>query len=56
MTISIRNQGATNQGISNHGTSNPDQVDTITRAIETALYYPSLKGVGWDDELLPSGD
>jgi hypothetical protein len=21
-----------------------------------ALYYPSLAGNGWDDELLPSGD
>ena len=24
--------------------------------ITAALYYPSLKGEGWDDELLPSGD
>ncbi|HZW96620.1 MAG TPA: hypothetical protein VFF64_26995 [Candidatus Eremiobacteraceae bacterium] len=27
--------------------------DFITSA---ALYYPSLKGNCWDDELLPSGD
>jgi len=29
----------------NHGVSNA-----------TALYYPSLRGNCWDDELLPSGD
>jgi len=33
-------EGADNYGIANSG----------------ALYYPSLIGSGWDDELLPSGD
>ena len=47
--------------ISNRNTSNPD--DTIvepgnSRCITSsaALYYPSLIGNCWDDELLPSGD
>jgi len=44
MTPSIRNQDVNN----NHPS------DLITQAIETALYYPSLKGNPWDDELLPS--
>lgn len=49
---------------SNHGdwqTSNTD--DTIVNAarihsvaVSSALYYPSLIGNSWDDELLPSGD
>lgn len=25
-------------------------------AVASALYYPSLAGHSWDDELLPSGD
>ena len=43
-------------------TSNTDR-NTIVQAVEShtlttiaALYYPSLKGECWDDELLPSGD
>ena len=46
MTPSMRNQEA----------GNLPQSDIITQAIETALYYPSLKGNPWDDELLPSED
>jgi hypothetical protein len=51
MMMSISNQGASNQAV-----RNTDQLDIIMEAIETALYYPSLKGISWDDELLPSGD
>lgn len=51
MTMSIPNQGASNQAV-----RNTDQLDIVMQAIETALYYPSLKGISWDDELLPSGD
>jgi hypothetical protein len=51
MTMSISNQGASNQAV-----RNIDQVNIIMQAIETALYYPSLQGLSWDDELLPSGD
>jgi hypothetical protein len=51
MTMSISNQGASNQAV-----RNTDQLDVIMQAIETALYHPSLKGISWDDELLPSGD
>ena len=47
--------------ISNRNTSNTD--DTIEEAgnihcitTSSALYYPSLMGNCWDDELLPSGD
>ncbi|MGA8298365.1 MAG: hypothetical protein WCB53_00155 [Terriglobales bacterium] len=46
---------------SNRQTSNFD--DTILNAmysqslaVASALYYPSLAGHSWDDELLPSGD
>jgi hypothetical protein len=46
---------------SNRHTSNTD--DTIVESGHShgitasgALYYPSLIGNGWDDELLPSGD
>ena len=46
---------------SDRRTSNTD--DAIVQAehshditTSTALYYPSLKGNCWDDELLPSGD
>ena len=46
---------------SNQRTGNTD--DTIVEAghshsfiTSAALYYPSLKGNCWDDELLPSGD
>jgi hypothetical protein len=46
MTPSIRNQDA----------SKTYQLDTVMQAIEAALYYPSLKGTPWDDELLPSED
>ena len=46
MTPSIRDQG----------NGSTYQSDIITQAIETALYYPSLKGNPWDDELLPSED
>lgn len=45
MTPSIRTQDTRN--------THPD---IIVQAIETALYYPSLKGNPWDDELLPSED
>jgi hypothetical protein len=43
----------------NRDTTNADQ--SIAPAIESliasaALYYPSLIGNCWDDELLPSGD
>jgi hypothetical protein len=45
----------------NRDTSNTDQ--SIAQTIESygittaaALYYPSLIGNCWDDELLPSGD
>ena len=45
----------------NRHTSNTD--DTIEQAVNShgitasaALYYPSLLGNCWDDELLPSGD
>ncbi len=27
-----------------------------SRAVASALFYPSLAGNSWDDELLPSGD
>ena len=37
-------------------TANTNSLDTIMRAAEAALYYPSLEGNPWDDELLPSGD
>jgi hypothetical protein len=46
---------------SNRIASNTD--DTVVEAADNcgivnsaALYYPSLKGNCWDDELLPSGD
>jgi hypothetical protein len=46
---------------SNQHASNTD--DTIVEAVQShgittsaALYYPSLIGNCWDDELLPSGD
>jgi len=46
---------------SNRHTSNIE--DTIVEAghshssaVSSALYYPSLIGSCWDDELLPSGD
>jgi hypothetical protein len=45
---------------SNRNTRNTD--DTIAEAgdnygiANSALYYPSLIGTCWDDELLPSGD
>jgi hypothetical protein len=46
---------------SNRQTSNTD--DTFVNAghshslaVLSALYYPSLAGNCWDDELLPSGD
>ena len=46
---------------SNRNTSNTD--DSIVEAgnshgitASAALYYPSLMGNCWDDELLPSGD
>lgn len=46
----------------NRDTSNTDR-NIIVHAVEShaittsaALYYPSLKGECWDDELLPSGD
>jgi hypothetical protein len=46
---------------SNRHTRNTE--DTIVEAghspgiaAAAALYYPSLIGTGWDDELLPSGD
>jgi hypothetical protein len=45
----------------NHDTIKTDQ--SIVQAVESrgtaasaALYYPSLEGNCWDDELLPSGD
>ena len=50
---------------SNRRTSNTHDTidDTIVEAGHShgitnsaALYYPSLKGNCWDDELLPSGD
>jgi hypothetical protein len=44
-----------------HDTIKADQ--SIVQAVESrgtaasaALYYPSLEGNCWDDELLPSGD
>ncbi len=40
----------------NYDPHNSEQFEAITQAIETALYYPSLKELGHDDELLPSGD
>jgi hypothetical protein len=46
MTPSICNQDA----------SQTHQLDIVIQTIETALYYPSLKGNPWDDELLPSED
>jgi hypothetical protein len=46
MTPSARNQDA----------SQTHPSDIVMQAIETALYYPSLKGNPWDDELLPSED
>jgi hypothetical protein len=46
-----------NTSTGNQDTSRTGQLDATTaQAMETALYYPSLKGNGWDDELLPSGD
>jgi hypothetical protein len=51
MTMSISNQGVSNQAV-----RNTDQLDMIMEAIEAALYYPSLKGISWDDELLPCAD
>jgi len=29
---------------------------SYSMAVSSALYYPSLAGHSWDDELLPSGD
>jgi hypothetical protein len=47
MTTSTRNENA----------GNTDQLEKyVSEAVEAALYYPSLKGNPWDDELLPSGD
>jgi hypothetical protein len=31
-------------------------VESYGMTAPTTLYYPSLKGNSWDDELLPSGD
>lgn len=42
--------------ILNQTTNNADQLDTISQAIEIALYYPPAEANCWDDELLPSGD
>jgi hypothetical protein len=50
----------TTSNSSNRHTSTTD--DTILNAASysisaaSALYYPSLIGNSWDDELLPSGD
>ncbi|MGA9640650.1 MAG: hypothetical protein WBQ72_04590 [Terriglobales bacterium] len=51
----------TTSNSTNRQTSNPD--DTFVNAayshsvaVFSALYYPSLAGNCWDDELLPSGD
>lgn len=46
MTPSIRIQDTNNSYVS----------ETVVQAVEAALYYPSLKGNPWDDELLPSED
>jgi hypothetical protein len=46
MTPSIRTQD----------TNNTHASDIVIQAMEAALYYPSLKGNPWDDELLPSED
>jgi hypothetical protein len=45
----------------NHDTVKTDQsivqaVESYGLAASAALYYPSLEGNCWDDELLPSGD
>lgn len=37
-------------------TNNTHPSDIVMQAVEAALYYPSLKGNPWDDELLPSED
>jgi hypothetical protein len=46
---------------SNRQTSRTDDASanvahTYSIAVSSALYYPSLIGNSWDDELLPSGD
>lgn len=46
MTPSIRMQDTNN--------SHPSEI--VVQAVAAALYYPSLKGSPWDDELLPSED
>ncbi|HET7440649.1 MAG TPA: hypothetical protein VFJ47_05045 [Terriglobales bacterium] len=40
----------------NRNGNNSDQWEAMVHAAEAALYYPSLEGNPWDDELLPSGD
>jgi hypothetical protein len=46
-----------NTSTCNQDASKTGQLEaTISQAIEMALYYPSLKGNCWDDELQPSGD
>ncbi len=41
---------------SNMDDSNADAGNSYGMSASSALYYPSLAGNCWDDELLPSGD
>ena len=37
-------------------TNNSHSSEIVVQAVAAALYYTSLKGSPWDDELLPSED
>jgi hypothetical protein len=51
MTTSTSNRQTSN---TNDTMAEPGHSQGMTAAM--ALYYPSLMGNSWDDELLPSGD
>jgi hypothetical protein len=47
---------SSNRQTGNTGDRIKDSVYSYDAIAFAALYYPSLAGNGWDDELLPSGD
>jgi hypothetical protein len=51
MTTSTSNRNTSNTDDTSLEVGNSQDITT-----SAALYYPSLKGNCWDDELLPSGD
>jgi len=51
MTLSTSNRHTTNTDDMNFETGHNYGISA-----SSALFYPSLAGHGWDDELLPSGD